>query len=60
MKLVTYVSEEKYRLGALLEAAGGQVLVDLNRLDARLPATADPAALARIAPSRAVDCATPR
>lgn len=29
-------------------------------LDARLPATADPAALARIAPSRAVDCATPR
>ena len=38
MRLVTFVQEEEYRLGAMLDCDGKQVVVDLNRMDARLPA----------------------
>ena len=38
MRLVTFVQGEEFRLGALLDRDGEQVVVDLNKLDARLPA----------------------
>ncbi len=38
MKLITFVYQEQTRLGALVVTERGELVFDLNRLDARLPA----------------------
>ncbi len=38
MRLVTFVHDGQPRLGALVAGAAGELVYDLNRLEARLPA----------------------